>query len=231
MNYRWFGLMWAVMGLFFLQPLAGKLASAADESTKAGSTPTLNEIIDQIEKRYNVPGFMADFHQQSIVKAMDISDEAIGKMYVRRPGKMRWEYLKPEQQLIITNGSRLWVYRPDDNQVLLGPAPAFFGDGRGAGFLADIKVLRKKFHILPAQSEDPLYVALKLKPLKDSIDIALIYLYASRQDFVVKRVVTINAYGDETRIELINSRFDTIPEDDLFTFIIPEGTDVLTMDQ
>ena len=214
------------LGVLALQTVVGY-----DSPIAAESKQDLSEIINNLEERYDVPGFMADFHQQSIVKAMDISDEATGKMFVRRPGKMRWEYLRPDRQLIITNGTRLWVYRPDDNQVMLGKSPAFFGDGKGAGFLADIRLLRKKFHILPAKSDNPRFVALKLKPVKDSIDIALIYLYADKSDFVVKRVVTINAYGDETRIELINSRFDAIPEDSLFTFTIPEGTDVLTMDQ
>ena len=58
-----------------------------------------------------------------------------------------------------------------------------------------------------------------------------ILTFQLNNDFEVKRVVTFNAYGDETRIELINSRFDTIPADHLFTFTIPEGADVLTMDQ
>ena len=226
MKHKWIWMVCLLLGVLVLLPGVGNLGLDAAESN-----PTLNEIINKIEERYDVPGFMADFHQQSIVKAMDISDEATGKMYVRRPGKMRWEYLKPEPQLIITNGNRLWVYRPEDNQVMVGQSPAFFGDGKGAGFLADIRVLRKKFHILPAETDDPRTVALKLKPLKDSIDISQIFLYASKSDYEVKRVVTINAYGDETRIDLINSRFDVIPEDTLFTFTIPEGTDVLTMDQ
>ena len=226
MTQRWVWLVCVVLGMGILHPWLDRVALHAAESN-----PSLNEIIDGIEQRYDLKGFMADFHQQSVVKAMDISDEATGKIYVRRPGKMRWEYIKPERQLIITNGTRLWIYRPDDNQVMIGLSPSFFGDGKGAGFLADIRVLRKKFHIMPAESENPRYVALKLQPLKDSIDISLIFLYASRNDYEVKRVVTVNAYGDETRIDLINSRFDVVPDDSLFTFDIPEGTDVLTLDQ
>jgi outer membrane lipoprotein carrier protein len=220
----WMVVLAAVWG-GFANPLS---AAAADQG---GPRPTLNRIIGQIEERYDVPGFVADFYQVSTVKAMDISDEATGKMYVRHPGKMRWEYIKPDRQLIVTNGERLWVYRPDDNQVMIGQAPTFFGDGKGAGFLSDIRQLRKKFHIMPAANDDPRYHALKLKPLEASIDLDTIYLYASKSDFVVERVVTLNVYGDETRIDLINSRFDVIPSNDLFTFTIPEGTDVLTMDQ
>jgi outer membrane lipoprotein carrier protein len=220
-----------VLGVSVALLSAGTACMAASNASLEGQSPTLSQIVSQIETRYDVPGFTADFHQVSTVKALDIRDEATGKMYVRRPGKMRWEYLKPDRQLIITNGTRLWVYRPADNQVMLGQAPSFFGDGKGAGFLSDIRQLRKKFHIMPADTADPHYYALKLKPLAESIDLAVVYLYASKSSYVVERVVTVNAYGDETQIDLINSRFDTVPDDDLFSFTIPEGTDVLTMDQ
>jgi outer membrane lipoprotein carrier protein len=44
-------------------------------------------------------------------------------------------------------------------------------------------------------------------------------------------VVTFNAYGDETRIVLNNYRFNIDPDDALFKFTIPDGADVIQMDQ
>jgi outer membrane lipoprotein carrier protein len=205
-------------------------AAAADTANQPVEL-SLTEIINRVEEHYDVPGFMAHFSQLSTIKAMDISDEASGKIFVKRPGKMRWEYEKPDRQIIITNGSKLWVYRPDDNQVMIGKSPAFFGDGKGAGFLADIKLLRRKFTITPGRSKDARFYALKLRPVEASLGITEIYLYVSKTTFNVKRVVTVNPYGDKTSIDLINSRFDQIPDDHLFTFEIPEGTDVLTLDE
>ena len=196
-----------------------------------GSDLSLTDIISRVEQRYDVPGFSAAFHQLSTVKAMDISDEATGKLFVKRPGKMRWEYEQPIPQVIITNGSRLLIHRPEDNQVMLGKSPAFFGDGKGAGFLADIRVLRRKFKITPVPETDPGLYALRLRPVEDSIEVSEIILYVSKSDYTVTRVITYNAYGDQTAIELIDSTFDAIPPDDLFTMSIPEGADVLTLDE
>jgi outer membrane lipoprotein carrier protein len=219
-----------LLTLLTILVLIGSAAAVAD-TAKQPEALSLTEIINRVEKHYDVPGFMAYFHQLSTIKAMDISDEASGKIYVKRPGKMRWEYEKPDRQIIITNGSRLWIYRPDDNQVMIGKSPAFFGDGKGAGFLADIKLLRRRFTITPGQSKDTRFYALKLQPVEESLGINEIYLYVSKTTFNVKRVVTVNPYGDNTTIDLINSRFDQIPDDNLFTFEIPEGTDVLTLDE
>jgi outer membrane lipoprotein carrier protein len=217
--------MTVTMRCFILAPLFLTLSLPAAQSA------AIDRIVAQIEKRYNVPGFMADFYQLSTIKAMDISDEAAGKMYVRKPAMMRWEYERPERQVIITNVERLWIYRPEDNQVVVGKAPAFFAGGRGAGFLADITVLRRKFDVTIAPSDDERLHVLRLVPIEKTIDVTHILLHVAKADHTVQRVVTYNTYGDETRIDLMNSRFDRVPALNLFNFTIPEGTDVVTMDE
>ncbi len=216
----------AGFGVIFAQETADPGVSAA-----LPADLSLSEIISRVEQRYDVPGFSAAFHQVSTIKAMDISDEAKGKLFVKRPGKMRWEYLEPMAQVIITNGSRLLIHRPEDNQVMLGKSPAFFGDGKGAGFLADIRVMRRKFEITPAPETDPSRYALRLRPLEDAIDVSEVTLAISKADYTIQQVVTINAYGDKTAIDLIDSTFDAIPDDQLFMLTIPEGADVLTLDE
>ncbi|QTA81829.1 Outer membrane lipoprotein carrier protein domain-conaining protein, LolA-like [Desulfonema limicola] len=86
---------------------------------------SIDEILLNIEKRYDTSGFTALFTQTSVIKAMDIVDTAQGRVFIRRPGMMRWEYETPEKQIILTNGDGLWVFRPDDNQVMTGSAPAY----------------------------------------------------------------------------------------------------------
>ena len=197
----------------------------------AQASDDLEKLIEQIERRYDVPGFTADFHQVSTIKAMDIADEAVGKIYVRKPEMMRWEYEKPDPQVIITNAEKLWIYRPLDNQVILGRAPAFLAGGKGAGFLADIKVLRRQFKISKVSSPGEKYYTLKLVPLDKSADVADILLLVAKKTYAVHQVVTYNAYGDETRITLLNASTDKVPEKSLFTFTIPEGADVVNMDE
>ena len=63
------------------------------------------------------------------------------------------------------------------------------------------------------------------------MDVADIRLSVSKDSFTVARVVTYNFYGDETRIELLNSKFNVEMGDDMFSFEIPEGVDVLRLDE
>ena len=222
---------WVIRSVVLVLVLAGAYRVAVTTVDAAGAADNLEILIEQIEHRYDVAGFTADFRQISTIKAMDIADEAKGKIYVRKPEMMRWEYETPDPQLIITNADRLWIYRPQDNQVILGKAPAFLAGGKGAGFLADIRVLRRKFEISKVSSDDDQYHVLKLVPLDKSADVAEILLLVAKDSYAVHQVVTYNAYGDETRITLLNARLDEIPDLSLFTFTIPEGTDVVTMDE
>jgi outer membrane lipoprotein carrier protein len=192
---------------------------------------TLEQILDRLEQHYTGKSFTAEFGQESTLKAMEITDFATGKMYVSYPGKMRWEYEKPEKQIIVTDGYKLWIYRPADNQVMTGSAPAFFSDGKGASFLSDIKLIRKKFDISLLQSKDDFFYELELRPLEKTLDVDDIHISVTKNTFTVIRVITYNSYGDENRIELVNQKFNVKLVDSLFSFDIPPGADVLQIDK
>ena len=191
---------------------------------------TLEQILDRVEKHYTGKSFEAEFIQESTIKAMDIIDFASGKIFVRYPGRMRWEYEKPEKQIIISDGHKLWIYRPADNQVMTGSAPAFFSDGKGASLLSDIKLVRKKFKISLENSKEDFFYELKLQPLEKKLDVTDIRLSVTKNTFTVIRIITYNSYGDENRIEFTNHQFDVKLDESLFSFKIPPGADVLQLD-
>jgi outer membrane lipoprotein carrier protein len=209
--------------------LSLSVTAVAQTPADAKAKPTLAEILDNVEKRYALSGFTAGFFQSSTIKALNITDTAVGKISIKRPGKMRWIYEAPERQSIITDGTRLWIYRPDDNQVMIGGAPSYFGAGKGASFLTDIRVMKKTFEISVAKAIVPNRHKLKLVPREKTVDVTHIYVWISPRTWEVAEVATYNTYGDETRLEFSNIEFiDDLP-DPLFLFTIPAGTDVVEL--
>jgi outer membrane lipoprotein carrier protein len=206
--------------------LIGCLVAAAGTDAEL-----LGKILDGVEKRYAGPGFSAKFFQESMLKAMQISDTAEGGLTVKRPGKMRWQYTIPDNQTIISDGRTMWIYRPSDNQVMVGKAPEYFAAGKGAGFLSDIRQIRKGFRIETQKAENEAYYRLRLVPKKKSADLSDVILSIEKSTFRIDQVVTHNDYGDETQITLSDYHFNLNPDESLFTFEIPEGVDVVRMDQ
>ncbi|RJQ55366.1 MAG: outer membrane lipoprotein carrier protein LolA [Desulfobacteraceae bacterium] len=215
---------------FFYAILIAVIACTSG-SLHAAAAPALDEIIGGVEKKYSAEGFSAHFLQTSTLKAMQVTEQAKGLLFAEKPDKMRWEYREPERQLVVSDGVNLWVYRPADNQVMIGKAPAFFGDGKGAGFLSDIRRVRENFDVtLEGTTEGSNYL-LKLLPKKKTFDIAAIYLTISSSDFSIVEVTTLNEYRDETRIRLEDIQFRSDLDDSLFSFVVPDGADVVKMDQ
>lgn len=210
---------------------AGVSAVQAAGPADAASGATVEEILKGIEHRYAGKGFTASFFQESILKAMQMTDTAEGRLTVKRPDKMRWEYVVPDSQTIITDGKSMWIYRPSENQVMVGRAPEYFANGKGAGFLSDVRRIRKSFSLSLLPAESSKYYRLKLIPHKPTADLVDIILSVAVESYQIDQVITHNTYGDETRFVLSNYKFNIDPDDALFTFTIPKGVDVVQMDR
>ena len=79
----------------------------------------LTWVIQQVQGKYNqTKDFTANFQQSTNIGSLGRSQKAHGRVYLKKPGMMRWEYEKPEEQLIVSNGKLLWIYDPSLNQVI-----------------------------------------------------------------------------------------------------------------
>lgn len=209
--------------LFLPAVQAGSPEPAKDQATAA------EEIIEKLKQHYGEKNFTAGFRQESVLPAMDITDTATGRVWFMHPGKMRWAYEHPEAYLIVTDGDNLWIHRPVDNQVVVGNADEFFGDGRGASFLSDFARIQDVFETSLADSGPDKWL-LKLTPRKNQADLRRIQMEVDRQTMEIKQVSTENIYGDITRIFFDKLEFVPDMEKGLFDFKIPDGTDVIRMD-
>ena len=220
-------------GLIILLPYMtyGQESSGGFNLKGGPSSLTLDKVIAGVEERYKGADFSARFYQVSTLKAVEITDTAEGRIYVKYPGMMRWEYETPEKQIILTDGTSLWLYRPGENQVMMGKAPSFFGEGKGASFLSDIKRVRQYFNAALGKKDKNENYVLKLLPKKEMAGVSEIYLTVDRNRFEVIQIITYNIYKDETRIELSRLRFEKKLDGALFRFNIPDGVDVLQLDE
>ncbi len=187
-------------------------------------------IVDALKDRYEGKNFSADFHQESTLSALDISDTAGGKAWFNHPGRMRWEYRFPDRHIIVTDGETLWIHRPEENQVVKGNAVKYFGDGKGAGFLSNFSLISEAFDIRLA-GETQTHWRLELIPKERHYELSAIYLEVHKETTEIEQVVTENAYGDTTTISFDNLRFSADMDPSLFEFEIPPGTDVIYMDE
>ncbi len=190
----------------------------------AGSS-TIDKLLDNLEKRYSKKEFAADFTQTSKLNVLELDETASGKALFSHPGKMVWEYLKPQQHKIITDGKMLWIVRPELNQVMIGETGEYFKEGAGGAFLSDISIVREKYLISIKENSETFFLLL-LIPKKKTPEIQSILIMVLKKNYNIKKIITSNIYDDTTEFEFSNIEFKDI-DDSAFKFNVPEKFSVI----
>jgi len=146
-----------------------------------------------------------------------------GVLMVKRPGRFRWEYSMPTEQLVVCDGTRLWMYDPDLEQVTVRPIDETLR-GTPAMLLSGQATLDETFRVLESYVEGGLEW-IRLEPLAGSpeFDALLIGL----DNGVLRQMELSDSLGQTTRIELSDVAAGADLDDSLFLFTPPEGADVI----
>lgn len=77
---------------------------------------TASEIVAKVDQRYNqLQTLQADFTET--YRGAGVSRSESGVLWLKRPGKMLWDYREPQPKLFVTDGKSAWFYVPGDRQV------------------------------------------------------------------------------------------------------------------
>jgi outer membrane lipoprotein carrier protein len=97
----------------------------------------------------------ATFQQSVVAKGAREAQQSSGAFTFQRPGRFRWSYEKPYEQLIVGDGAKLWIYDRDLNQVIVRRQDATLG-ASPAALLAGDNALERNFEITDAGAADGL---------------------------------------------------------------------------
>src|SRR2546428_1091703 len=119
------------------------------------ATVSLGAAGRAIEAEYGrMTDLKAEISQTSFNKSLNHTIPAAGKVYLKKGGKLRWEYTEPTQQVIVSDGKTIWLYTPQLNQVNTGPAPEALA-GPAGSFLSRPRKLRGDLHLRPLDPAQP----------------------------------------------------------------------------
>lgn len=198
----------------------------------AGDSLPLDDLVARVQARYDRTSHLrARFHQEVELQGFDQVQSGEGQVWMLKPGMMRWEYVKPERQTIIANGETLWIYVPDDRQVmrerlsdtLQSRTPALFLAGTGK--LTELFTVTQPFS--ESSSEDGM-LTLQLHPKRGQGYLSQMSLGIDPTSYLTVKVTMSDPLGNVTT--LVFSEIDTNVEIDpsLFQFRVPPGVEVVT---
>jgi outer membrane lipoprotein carrier protein len=192
---------------------------------------SVDELITKVQRNYDrITDIQARFTQEYFNKSLNQVKKAEGRVYFKKSGMMRWEYRKPVRQEIVSDGSTIWHYQPDDNQVIVGEISKTIRAKLSTAFLSGEGDLRRDFRILSpkgeSQREDRRYL-LELAPIESQADFQRLLLRVDPERYLIVQTDIYDVFDNVNRIRFSGMKIDRNLPDSLFTFIIPPGTQVL----
>ncbi len=163
--------------------------------------------------------FSADFSQEVVDGNNRLLQQSSGRVWIKHPGRFRWDYLEPYQQQIVADGERLWTWDRDLEQVTVQPVGEVI-TATPAMLLSDSSRINEVFDV--SQMDDG---SIRLVPNTTDSNVTGLNVYFDNG--LLSRISAQDTFGNTTHFSF--SRLDRNPQlaNELFTFEPPEGADIV----
>jgi outer membrane lipoprotein carrier protein len=186
-------------------------------------------VVARVQKYYDATRDLHARFEQEIASPSRAPQKAGGEVWLKKPGKMRWDYARPEKKLMVSDGGTLWVYEPEDEQAFKqslkdNALPAQVSFLLGEGKLA--QEFDASFTKLDGLGADEL--ALKMVPKTGTAAYRYLVFVVDNKSGQVKRTVIYDQAGGTNRLSFVDVEQNKGVDDGRFKFTPPAGTHVLT---
>jgi outer membrane lipoprotein carrier protein len=209
-----------------VRSLIGSLALLLVFGTSPASADALKDALARLQARYETTRTLsADFRQSIESPTLATPLQSKGTMAFEKPNRMRWEYEKPDPQLIVGDGETLWIYQPEDKQAIKAPLGEVFQTTTPVSFLAGLGHIDRDFNATLERDEAERWV-LRLVPKKEK-SIGTLVLMVRKSDAGVDEARVTDSLGTTTRLVLSGEKRNVDLDPELFRFTPPPGVDVV----
>jgi len=195
--------------------------------THTQTLPPAQEVAAALQKKYDaIRDFTADFVQESEGGLLRKKQVERGVVQVKKPGKMRWDYKSPEQKLFLSDGRRIYLHVPADNQVMISAVPEQDQATTAVLFLVGKGNLTRDFTVSYADGAGPDTYSLRLQPKLPERDYDWLQVVIDRKTLQIRSLSAADSQGGRSTFQFSNFKENTGLADKTFTFKIPRGADV-----
>lgn len=217
----------ASLALASLPLVAGPAPAAANATASATAAPNAANVVQQVQSFYaGIQQVSAKFRQTVHNQTFGTDKTSDGRVWLAKPGKMRWDYSEKKgndvipKKSFISNGTTLYVVEHDNKQVVkkdlkqdLLPVAVTFLYGKGnlsAEFNPEIDTSGSY------GGKDDL--VLKLTPKQPSAQYKALYLVVNNQDFHVSQSVIVDSSNNVNHFNFYEPDFQKPVKDSWFEF-------------
>lgn len=191
--------------------------------------PPAEDVAATLQRKYDtIRDFTADFTQVYVGGVLKRRATESGTVAIKKPGKMRWDYERPEKKVFVSDGRRMYLYLPLDKQVTVSPVPSEDQATSAVLFLMGKGNLTRDFTVNYGEGGTPETYVLRLEPRVRQAEYDWLQLTVDRKSLQIKELTAGDAQGGLSTFRFANFKENVGLADKTFVFTVPKGTDVIT---
>ena len=214
------------MRLLMLVPIAALSLSLTSAAAPQG-VQSAEQVASALQAKYDtIRDFTADFTQLYQGGALRKKVTERGKVQVKKPGKMRWDYADPDKKVFVSDGSTLYLWIPADNQVTKSVVPKQDEATTALLFLVGKGNITRDFTVSFTPSAPAGTYGLRLDPKLRQRDYDWLELIVDRSTLQIRGLTAADRQGGQSAFSFTNFKENVGLSDKPFAFQIPRGADV-----
>lgn len=216
--------------------LDGIMVLAADESHEEDKQlRAVRGVVKKLQARYErTRDLEADFTQMTRIEGFATPISSNGRLYIKKPGRLRWDYLDPNVEEIYVNGNEVMMYVPEHKQVLVGNLTQMAASQAPLQLLQGMARLEEEFEVIPTDGGKrgeggvPLVTLVPRQVESESVrTIERIVLEVQPKTYFIRSVSIHEISGNVSTFEFNNLKPNTGLKSALFEFAVPAGVEVV----
>lgn len=227
MNGLWIGLL-AIL-------LCGSSVWGAEGTADEQALSEVRGIVKRIQARYEkTKDLQADFVQKTKIEGFERPVVSTGKVYLKKPGRLRWDYLEPANEQIYVTYDDVRVYVPEHNQVLIGKLTQMAASQAPLELLQGVSRIEESFDIQPTVGKERgtggvrlITLVPKVKEQEPARNLQKIILEVFPKTYFLRTVALYEISGNVATFEFSELKPNLGLTNEAFDFTMPLDVEVV----
>jgi outer membrane lipoprotein carrier protein len=205
-------------------------------SVWTASVSSVEDLVGKVDARYaQTQDLQADFTQETILEGFATGFISSGRLYLKKPGLLRWDYLQPSEEQIYVDGDQVMMYVPEHQQVVKGVLTQIAASKGPLTLLQGVGKLSQQFTVLESpegpkeEGEFPSLVLIHKSAGNEIPTIKKIVLKLFPDSYLIQVITLFEVSGNISRIRFDNIHVNKGLSPSLFQFEVPPDVVVVEL--
>lgn len=192
------------------------------------------DLVNKVDSRYEqTRDLQADFSQETKIEGFETRLSSTGRVLLKKPGMLRWDYVEPSVEQIFVDGDHVMVYTPEHNQVVKATLTQIAASKAPLALLQGVGKLAEQFDVLSTVEEEspqedlPLITLVPKPEERDRSTVTRVVLEIDPSSYLIRKMDLHEISGNISILRFSNIQVNQGIDSAQLKLNVPEGVIVI----